>query len=160
MLPSRALELISEYSKPLTRFDWMTFDRAIPTNVFINEIDTLYEFDDNDLFKLVHTNMHAHIDLCLYDMTQEELDSFINVRDHKHNVHKNNVILYKFFYTIIYFVNIYVHTEIGFQITDYFINNKPTNYIKLYNFMYVNIAFGILCSSGHIGGTLVNLIFK
>ena len=72
MLPLRALRLISEYSKPITRDDWRTFERAITSNVFIDEIDTLYNFEKNcALFKLVHTNMHLNIDMCLYYMTQE-----------------------------------------------------------------------------------------
>jgi hypothetical protein len=61
----------------------------ITNTVFINEIDTLYEFDDSDLFKLVHTNMHLHIDLCLCDMTQEELDAFINYPHDKRIVISN-----------------------------------------------------------------------
>ena len=90
ILPLRSLLLIGEYSKPITRPDWRTFKRNISETIYINDIDTLYEFDNTcALFKLVHTNMHIRIDLCLYDMTQEELDAFINYPHDKRIVFSN-----------------------------------------------------------------------
>ena len=81
ILPINALKLISEYSKPLTRGDWRTFERVITKDKYIIEIDKLYKFKNTSrLYKLVHTNMHLNIDMCLYYMTQEELDNFINYK--------------------------------------------------------------------------------
>jgi hypothetical protein len=146
-LPCRALHLISEYSKPITRGDWRTFERDITTNVFIHEIDTLYKFENTcALFKLVHTNMHVNIDMCLYDMTQEELDAFINYKD------DNLQIL---LYTIIMYIgNVGLSGYIGIllaRLRFYFINNQPTNNVIINNFIYLNIWFGTLCSVYHIG---------
>ena len=43
MLPINALQLISEYSKPITRGDWRTFTR-ITKDKYIIEIDKLYKY--------------------------------------------------------------------------------------------------------------------
>jgi hypothetical protein len=131
-LPCRALKLISEYSKPLTRGDWRTFERAITNNVFINEIDTLYNFEKNRaLFKLVHTNMHLNIDICLYYMTQEELDNFINYKDDNVNIVRFGIVC----------LSSCVGILIG-KLGIYFIDNQPTNNVILDSFIYVNIFFG------------------
>ena len=148
-LPCRALHLISDYSKPITRPNWRTFERAITNNVFINEINTLYNFEKNcALFKLVHTNMHLNIDMCLYDMTQEELDDFIN---YKHD----NVIIYK---NIVHYgascFSICIGILIG-KLGIYFIDNNPTNNVILDIFIYANIFFGS-CYSLHKFGCKVD----
>ena len=140
MLPCRALRLISEYSKPITRGDWRTFERAITTNVFIDEIDTLYNFEKNRaLFKLVHTNMHLNIDKCMYYMTQEELDDFINYKE-------DNVIIYK---NIIHYgascFSICIGILVG-KLGIYFIDNNPTNNVILDIFIYANIFVGTMYS--------------
>lgn len=136
MLPCRALHLISDYSKPITRPNWRTFERAITNNVFINEIDTLYNFEKNrELFKLVHTNMHLNIDMCLYYMTQEELDNFINYKVDNVNIYIN----------IARFGIVCLSSCVGLLIGRlgiYFIDNQPTNNVILDSFIYVNIFFG------------------
>ena len=143
MLPLRALRLISEYSKPITRVDWRTFERAITTNVFIDEIDTLYNFEKNcALFKLVHTNMHLNIDMCLYYMTQEELDNFINYKDD--NIYTTTDIVH----IGIACFSSYIGILVG-QLGIYFIDNNPTNNVILDIFIYANIFFGtryLLCN--------------
>ena len=136
MLPLRALRLISEYSKPITRDDWRTFERAITTNEFINEIDTLYNFEKNRaLFKLVHTNMHLNIDMCLYYMTQEELDDFINYKDD--NIYTTTDIVH----IGVSCFSTYIGILIG-KLGIYFIDNNPTNNVILDIFIYANIFFG------------------
>jgi hypothetical protein len=140
MLPSCALTLIREYSKPITRGDWRTFERAITSNVFINEINTLYKFEkDCSLYKLVHTNMHVNIDV----MTQKELDDFINYKDDKLRI----------LYTIIIYIgNVGISGYIGIllaRLRIYLINNQ--NNVIIDNFIYLNIWFGTLCSVYHIG---------
>jgi hypothetical protein len=65
MLPTIALELINEYSKPITRPDWRTFERTITKNIFFYESDNLNE----GLYNIVRKNQYAYI----YDMTKEEL---------------------------------------------------------------------------------------
>ncbi len=155
MLPFRALQLIREYSNPLTRPDWRTFDHPIRGSIYMNEIDSLYKFKRTcSLFKLVHKNMHLNIDMRLYDMTQEELDAFINYRDH-------NPILYKFFYIIIYGGTLYASYRAGCEIINlrsYFINNSYTNNVLLDNFIYVNIYLGCIYTAYQIGYTLGQII--
>jgi len=142
-LPCRALHLIREYSKPITRPDWRTFERSITTNIFIHEIDTLYKFErDCALFKLVYTNMRVNIDMSLY---QEELDAFINYKDDN---------LHIFLYTIImYLGNVGLSSYIGIllgKLRFYFIN-QPTNNVIIDNFIYLNIWVGTVYSVYYIG---------
>ncbi len=67
-LPSRALKLISEYSKPITRGDWRTFPR-ITMETYIKDKDKLAKFTNTRLYELVHRNMYKH----LYKMIKEDL---------------------------------------------------------------------------------------
>ena len=136
ILPINALKLISEYSKPLTRGDWRTFERVITKDKYIIEIDTLYKFKNTSrLYKLVHTNMHLNIDMCLYYMTQEELDNFINYKVDNVNIYIN----------IARFGIVCLSSCVGLLIGRlgiYFIDNQPTNNVILDSFIYVNIFFG------------------
>jgi len=133
-LPCSALKLISEYSKPLTRGNWRTFERVITKDKYIIEIDKLYKFKNTSrLYKLVHTNMHLNIDMCLYYMTQEELDNFINYKDKNVNIN------------IARFGIVCLSSCAGIllgKLGKYFINNQPTNNVILDSFIYVNIFFG------------------
>jgi hypothetical protein len=134
-LPCRALQLIGEYSKPITRGDWRTFTR-ITKDKYIIEIDKLYKFKNTSrLYKLVHTNMHLNIDMCLYDMTQEELDIFINYKDDNTNIAHYGMACFSIFIGIL----------LG-KLGIYFIDNQPTNNVILDRFIYVNILFGTLYS--------------
>ena len=65
MLPCRALYLISEYSKPITRGDWRTFTR-ITMETYIKDKD---KFINTRLYELLHRNMYEH----LYKMNKEDL---------------------------------------------------------------------------------------
>jgi hypothetical protein len=131
-LPCRALQLISEYSKPLTRGNWRTFERVITKDKYIIEIDKLYKFKNTSrLYKLVHINMHLNIDMCLYYMTQEELDNFINYKDDNVNIVRFGIVC----------LSSCVGILIG-KLGIYFIDNQPTNNVILDSFIYVNIFFG------------------
>ena len=58
-LPSRALQLISEYSKPITRGDWRTFPR-ITKEKFVKYKDELDSINRR-LYDLVHRNMYDYL---------------------------------------------------------------------------------------------------
>lgn len=68
-LPSHALRLISEYSKPITRGDWRTFTR-ITMEKYIKDKDEL-DFCNKTrlLYELVHRNMYEN----LYNMPKADL---------------------------------------------------------------------------------------
>jgi hypothetical protein len=154
MLPYKALNLIREYSKPLTRPDWHTFERSITTNIFINEIDTLYKFERNcSLYKLVHTNMHVNIDLCLYDMTQEELDAFINYPPVVFG-HFNNFVYIAMHVEFVWFLYLLVFDLLHLQ---YYFINYQDNTIIINN---VIIYFGGLYASYCIGYKLAKLYLR
>ena len=65
-LPINALQLIREYSKPLTRPDWRTFSRTITIGAYIKDIDRLNKFKTYSLFKLVYTHMRQSSFYMLY----------------------------------------------------------------------------------------------
>ena len=67
-LPNRALQLISEYSKPITRGDWRTFTR-ITIETYIKDKYKLINFTNNLLYELVHRNMYEN----LYNMPKADL---------------------------------------------------------------------------------------
>jgi len=50
MLPSRALQLINEYVRPITRADWRTFERLITPEVFISQLRDLTILHKSILF--------------------------------------------------------------------------------------------------------------
>ena len=57
MLPPRALHLINEYVRPITRPDWRTFERTINPEVFITEIRDLTIAHKNTLFMTAYKHM-------------------------------------------------------------------------------------------------------
>ena len=58
-LPLHIMKLIKEYSKPVTRPDWRTFERAINPNLFIEEILDTTILKRTPLFFRVHINMRC-----------------------------------------------------------------------------------------------------
>ena len=56
-LPCRALQLIREYSKPITRGDWRTCSR-IKMDTYVKDKDKL---NNRRLYGLVHRNMYEHL---------------------------------------------------------------------------------------------------
>ena len=55
-LPLNAKKLISEYSKPVTRPDWRTFERKLNTVSFISQIVLEYKIK---VFRLVRILSHT-----------------------------------------------------------------------------------------------------
>jgi hypothetical protein len=66
MLPERALLLIREYSKPLTRPDWRTLHKM--TNYKLSNIITTV--DKVDLVMIIQTNMKTSLWYELFSFTQ------------------------------------------------------------------------------------------
>ena len=65
-LPYAALQLIREYSKPLTRPDWRTFIRGISIGTYIKDINNITKFKTYALYKLVYTHMRQSSFYMLY----------------------------------------------------------------------------------------------
>ena len=57
MLPSRALQLIRDYVRPVTRSDWRTFERPITPEIFIEQLRDLTILHKNKLFMTAYLNM-------------------------------------------------------------------------------------------------------
>ena len=66
-LPCRALQLIREYSKPITRGDWRTCSR-ITMETYVKDKDKL-DIINKNLYCLVHRNMYDE----LYRLDKREL---------------------------------------------------------------------------------------
>ena len=71
-LPSRAVQLISEYSKPLTRPDWRTFIRLLSKKIFLKEIQKLNNCNTLGIYTIV--NKYDYI----YAMSAQELNEYKN----------------------------------------------------------------------------------
>ena len=56
-LPFRALQLIGDYSRPVTRPDWRTFDRHITPGIFIAQLRDLTILHKSKLFMTAYINM-------------------------------------------------------------------------------------------------------
>lgn len=81
-LPCRALQLIREYSKPITRGDWRTCSR-INLETYVKDKDKLNNFTNTrHLYGIVHRNMYER----LYRMSESELYWLI--------IHQFNLIKY------------------------------------------------------------------
>jgi hypothetical protein len=79
MLPSRALQLISEYSKPITRPDWRTCKRITQKDAS-NHIRMLDKSPKTrQLYRLVHRNMYDY----LFEMKRKDLIDLIIYQDSK-----------------------------------------------------------------------------
>jgi hypothetical protein len=57
MLPSRALNLIRDYVRPVTRPDWRTFERPINPEIFIEQLRDLTILHKTTLFMKAYLNM-------------------------------------------------------------------------------------------------------
>ena len=87
-LPSRALQLIREYSKPITRGDWRTFPR-ITKEKFVKYKDELDSINRR-LYDLVHRHMYDY----LYCMTEYKLYWLIRIQFDRMNCQTINPIDY------------------------------------------------------------------
>jgi hypothetical protein len=80
VLPLNARKLISEYSKPVTRPDWKTFERAINPNLFIEEILDIIILKGNRLFFKTHINMRSSTFYLMYiNIEYNGVDSYIHL---------------------------------------------------------------------------------
>jgi len=57
VMPLRALHLIQEYVRPLTRPDWRTFERTINPDIFITQLRDLTILHKSELFMTAYINM-------------------------------------------------------------------------------------------------------
>ena len=90
-LPTHVLRLISEYSKPMTRPDWRTFNRNISMDTFIKDKDNLSLCKKTHLlYRLVHMNMYDY----LYIMTNDELINLLINQECKTNYYHEREQLY------------------------------------------------------------------
>ena len=108
-LPCRALQLIREYSKPITRPDWHTFPR-ITKNIFFYDSDNLNE----GLYNIVRKNRYDYI----FAMSKKELI--------KH-IHKQNAIIKKLEY------DIKLKNEIRQPIKSFLVKNKKSKIRRTIN---------------------------
>ena len=77
-LPLNAKKLISEYSKPLSRQDWRTFERTINPNLFIEDIIDTTILKRTSLFLRVHINMRCSTFYEMYvHIEYSGIDSYI-----------------------------------------------------------------------------------
>ena len=77
-LPLKALKMIREYSKPVTRPDWRTFKRTINPNLFIEDIIDTTILKRTSLFFRVHINMRDSTFYLMYiNIEYSGIDSYI-----------------------------------------------------------------------------------
>ena len=94
-LPVRVLKLIKEYSKPVTRSDWRTFERIMDTNYFIFNIEYKYFTNKSPLYSLVLKNIYASEFYNSYQYIYNwGIDSYIRVFGGNKNVLLSNKIFY------------------------------------------------------------------
>lgn len=80
LLPLNAINLIREYSKPLTRPDWKTFERTINPNLFIEEILDTTVLKRTSLFFKAHINMRDSAFYIMYNQIEYRgVDSYIDM---------------------------------------------------------------------------------
>jgi hypothetical protein len=90
-LPNHILKLISEYSKPLTRPDWRTFERKINTVYFIQSIE---KYNELRVFQLVKDNMFmSHFYIAYHHIYYFGITSYITFYREDKNVVLSNKIL-------------------------------------------------------------------
>jgi hypothetical protein len=80
LLPIVALNLIREYSKPVTRPDWRTFDRIMSIENFMFNIQYNFCVFHSPLYSLVLQNMYSSEFYISYQHIYNwGIDSYINV---------------------------------------------------------------------------------
>jgi hypothetical protein len=90
-LPNHILKLISEFSKPLTRPDWRTFERTLNTMCFIQSIE---KFNTRPVFKVVKNNMiDSHFYIAYHHIYYFGITSYITLYREDKNVVLSNKLL-------------------------------------------------------------------
>ena len=80
LLPIRVLNLINEFSKPVTRPDWRTFERIISIEKFMFNIQYNYCVFNSPLYSLVLQNMYlSNFYISYQHIYNWGIDSYINV---------------------------------------------------------------------------------
>ena len=107
MLPSNVLKLISEYSKPVTRPDWRTFQRTLDTVCFIQNIE---KFNTFNIFKLVKQNMvMSHFYIAYHHIYYFGIESYIALYSEDKIVVLSNKILNKRYESYKNYVFMHLH---------------------------------------------------
>ena len=107
LLPLNAINLIREYSKPLTRPDWKTFERKINTVCFIQSIEKFNKFI---VFKLVKQNMSmSHFYIAYHHIYYFGIDSYTTLHSEDKRVILSNKILNKRYESYKNYVFMHLH---------------------------------------------------
>ena len=79
VIPARALNLIHEYVRPITRPDWRTFERTINPDIFIEQLRDLTILHKNELFMTAYMNMrHSEFHTMYIWIEISGVDSYIH----------------------------------------------------------------------------------
>ncbi len=93
ILPTNVLKIISEYSKPVTRPDWRTFQRKIHTVCFIQNIE---KYNTLNVFKVVKQNMVlSHFHIAYHHIYYFGIESYITLYNENPKLILSNKILNK-----------------------------------------------------------------
>lgn len=107
ILPKHILKLISEYSKPITRPDWRTFQRTLDTIYFIQNIE---KFNTRPVFKIVKTNMvMSHFHIAYHHIYYFGIESYIALYSEDKNIVLSNKILNKRYESYKNYVFMHLH---------------------------------------------------
>ena len=80
VLPLNATKLIRDYSKPVTRPDWKTFERTINPNLFVEEMLDMIIIKRTYLFFKAHINMRDSAFYIMYNQIEYRgVDSYIDM---------------------------------------------------------------------------------
>ena len=94
LLPNRVLKLINEFSKPVTRPDWRTFERIMSIENFMFNIQYKFCVFHTPIYSLVLNNMYTSEFYISYQHIYNwGVDSYINVYGGNKNVLLSNNLL-------------------------------------------------------------------
>jgi hypothetical protein len=106
-LPIHVLKLISEFSKPVTRPDWRTFERKINTIFFIQSIE---QFNKFNVYKLVKQNMAmSHFYIAYHHIYYFGIESYTTLHSEDKRVVLSNKILNKRYESYKNYVFMHLH---------------------------------------------------
>jgi hypothetical protein len=94
LLPIRALNIINEYSKPLTKPDWRTFERIMTIENFMFNVQYKFCVYHSPIYSLVVKNMYKSEFYITYQyIFNWGIDSYIKVFGGNKNVLLSNKLL-------------------------------------------------------------------
>jgi hypothetical protein len=108
LLPNRVLKLINEFSKPVTRPDWRTFERIMRIENYMFNIQYKFCVYHSPLYSLVLKNMYlSEFYICYQYIFNWGVDSYIfsyggnknillsnNLLNHQQNLYLNSISIY------------------------------------------------------------------